>query len=109
MPVAHSTVIGLTGDVGAGKSTVRQGLAARQVLALDADEVVHQLLAEDPELRAAVAARFGQGVMSGGLVDRSALARVVFADASALADLEGLLHQLVLAACAAWLDGPGPP
>lgn len=101
-------VIGLTGDVGAGKSSVRQWLEARRVMALDADVVVHHLLAEDAELRRAVAARFGAAVFIGDVVDRSALARVVFADAAALADLERLLHPAVTAKCAAWLAETGP-
>jgi dephospho-CoA kinase len=107
--VAYGAVIGLTGDVGAGKSSVRQWLEARGVPALDADVVVHQLLAEDPAVRAAVAARFGPGVMNGDEVVRSALAKVVFSDAAALADLERLLHPAVLAASAAWLAEAGPP
>lgn len=107
--MAHGTVLGLTGDVGAGKSSIRQWLATRGAGTLDADAVVHRLLAEDPAIRAAVRARFGPGVFAGEAVDRSALAQQVFGDAAALADLERLLHPAVMAECSAWLSRPGPP
>jgi dephospho-CoA kinase len=95
--------IGLTGDVGAGKSTVLGWLAQRGAATLDADGVVHRLLAEDAAVVEAVRARFGPRVFAGPRVDRGALGRIVFADAAALTDLEGILHPAVLAATAAWL------
>lgn len=96
-------MVGLTGDVGGGKSTVRAWLADRGAAVLDADEVVHRLLARDDAVIAAVAGRFGAGMVGPPGVDRPALAAVVFADPGALAALEALLHPAVLAAVRAWL------
>lgn len=101
-------LIGLTGDVGAGKSTVRRWLEAKGVAALDADAVVHTLLGDGGEARRAVMERFGDTVVApDGGIDRAALARVVFGDAAALADLEAILHPLVRARTRTWLASCG--
>lgn len=100
----HPYLIGLTGDVGAGKSTVRRWLEARGAAALDADAVVHELLAPGGPAVEAVVAAFGAAVRSGdGGVDRPALAARVFGDAEALGVLEALLHPLVAERTARWL------
>ncbi len=96
-------MIGLTGDVGAGKTEVRRWLQGRGAAALDADLVVHRLLAEDSGVMAAVAARFGAEVAPGGRIDRAALAGRVFQDGGALADLETMLYPSVLATVRAWV------
>jgi len=97
-------LIGLTGDVGAGKSTVRQWLEAKGVAALDADAVVRSLLVDDADAIRAVVHRFGRAMVGAdGAIDRAALARVVFADAAALASLEALLHPLVRNRTNRWL------
>lgn len=101
-------LIGLTGDVGAGKSTVRRWLEAKGAAALDADAVVHALLSDGGVACRAVMDRFGDevGAPDGG-IDRAALARVVFGDAAALVDLETILHPLVGARTRAWLASCG--
>lgn len=97
--------IGVTGDVGCGKSTVLEWLAARGAATLDADRVVHRLLGEDRAVMAAVAERFGSSLVTSAGIDRAALAGRVFADAAALADLEAIVHPAVVAAVAAWRAG----
>jgi len=100
--------LGLTGDVGAGKSTVCAWLGARGAAVCDADRVVHALLGAPGPLVEAVAAAFGDAVRGGEGIDRAALARRVFADPAALARLEGLVHPAVLEAIERWrqdLDG----
>ena len=62
------------------------------------DEIVHRLIAEDPEVRAALEERFGS-------TDRARIAGIVFADSAELEWLERLLHPRVRAASTAWLDG----
>ena len=92
-------VIGITGNIGVGKSTVAGLLAARGVRVIDADRVVHDLYA-DPNgaLAQEIAAAFGPGVVApGGALDRAALGRIVFNDAGALAALERLVHPAVVA------------
>ena len=65
--------IGLTGGIGAGKSTALAGLRSLGAVTLSSDAVVHELLGSD-EVREQVVARFGPGVAPGGTIDRSALA-----------------------------------
>lgn len=104
-PVKPSCRIGLTGDVGSGKSKVLDWFAARGAAVLDADQVVHQLLAADGAVQTAVGLRFGRELLGpGGAVDRKALAARVFQDAEARRDLEAILHPVVRERIAAWLD-----
>lgn len=96
--------IGLTGDVGSGKSSVRRWLAQQGAATVDADAVVHALLAEEQGLIERISARFGRAVLQAeGGVDRRALAAEVFGDAAARAWLEGLLHPAVRERIRAWL------
>lgn len=97
--------IGLVGEAGSGKSTVRAWLAGRGAATLDGDAVVHQVLESDREVIEAIVARFGEEVRGDlGAIDRAALAKIVFGDRSALADLEGFVHPTVLAVTEDWLD-----
>jgi dephospho-CoA kinase len=70
--------IGLTGGIGAGKSTALAALERLGAATLSTDAVVHELY-ESAEIRDAVAARFGAGVVDDGRVNRPALARAAFA------------------------------
>ena len=88
-------VLGLTGNVGAGKSTVAAMLRKLGARAIDSDITVRRLLDEDCELKALIAREFGAGVLRGSGIDRRALAGIVFADAAALARLERLIHPRV--------------
>ncbi len=95
-------VFGLSGGIASGKSTACRILKqiARGVVVFDADACVHQLLATDPEVVAAIAGRFGDGVIdaSGG-VDRAKLRGLVFGDDPARKDLEAILHPRVREEC----------
>lgn len=94
--------LGLTGGIGSGKSAALAAFRARGAATLGSDEVVHGLYA-DPEVVAAVAERFGPGVLDAdGAVDRGALAEAAFADDGGMAFLEGLLHPRVGDARRAW-------
>lgn len=81
-------VIGLTGRIGCGKSTVATMLHARGVAILDADEIARDVRETDPNARAAILARFGT-------TEPAALARAVFRDRAALVDLEAIVHPAV--------------
>jgi dephospho-CoA kinase len=83
-------VIGLTGRIGCGKSTVAGMLAARGVPTIDADVVAREVRETDPNVRAAITARFGTD-------DAAAIAAVAFRDPAALADLEAIVHPAVRA------------
>jgi dephospho-CoA kinase len=86
--------VGLTGGLGAGKSTALAELESLGAEVLSADAVVHELYAQ-PQVAAAVRERFGEEVFDGGRVDRGALGARVFADAADRDWLERLLWPLV--------------
>jgi dephospho-CoA kinase len=92
-------VVGLIGKIGSGKSTVARRLADHGAHVLDADRLAHEVL-DEPDVRTAVAARFGADILDdGGRVRRGILAERVFGPTAehvaALADLEAIVHPRV--------------
>jgi len=87
-------VIGLTGSIGMGKTTTAGLFADEGARVHSADAAVHALYAEGGGAVAPIAALFPDAV-SGGAIDREALARRITADPDALARLEGVVHPLV--------------
>jgi dephospho-CoA kinase len=99
-------VVGLTGGIGSGKSTVASLLARRGAVIVDADALARQAVAPGTPGLSEVVARFGAAVVGArGELDRGALAAMVFADAAALADLNAIVHPWVRAAIAERLAG----
>ena len=97
--------LGLTGNLGSGKSSVAGMLRERGAEVLDADRLVHAMLAEGGEAVDDVLAAFPRAAAPGGAsVDRRALASVVFADDRARRVLESILHPLVLRREHEWLE-----
>lgn len=95
-------LVGLTGGIAAGKSTVAARLAGRGAVVVDADALARAAVEPGTSGLAAVLDRFGAGVRAAdGTLDRAALGRVVFADAAARDDLNGIVHPLVRARFAA--------
>ena len=94
--------VGLTGGIGAGKSEALAALGRLGAATLSSDAVVHDLLAEDDDVRRRLAERFGDEVVADGRVDRSALAERVFGDPEARRWLEELLWPRVGESIAAW-------
>ncbi|MEY2966294.1 MAG: dephospho-CoA kinase [Actinomycetota bacterium] len=89
-------LLGLTGGIGSGKSTVSQLLASRGAVIIDADAITRELQAPGAPLLAEIAERFGADVLGAdGSLDRAALASIVFADSDALADLNKIVHPAV--------------
>jgi len=86
--------VGLTGGLGAGKSTALAALGRLGAMTLSTDAVVHELYAS-PEVRELVVARWGEEVAPGGVVDRAQVARHAFADPGERAWLEGMLWPRV--------------
>jgi dephospho-CoA kinase len=104
MESEHVPLVGLTGGMGAGKSTALAELERLGAAVLSSDAVVHELY-EGERLRDAVLARWGDDVIApGGTVDRSAVAARVFAEADERAWLEGVLWPLVGERIGAWLQ-----
>jgi dephospho-CoA kinase len=107
--VAARIALGVTGDVGSGKSAVLAWLAARGAATLDADRVVAELLARDGHIGRRVEERFGPGVRApGGGMNHARLAAIVFGDAGALRDLERIVHPAVWVAVERWLAAAEP-
>jgi dephospho-CoA kinase len=94
--------VGLTGGLGAGKSTALAALGRLGAAVISSDEIVHSLY-DEPAVRDAVVARFGADVAPGGTVDRALLARRAFARPEDRAWLEGLLWPLVGERMQSWL------
>lgn len=97
-------LIGLTGNIACGKSTVLRELKRLGAATLDADAVVHELMRRGRPAYAAIVAAFGPEIVGpDGEIDRRALGRKVFSDAAALARLEAILHPAVLEHTWKWL------
>lgn len=89
-------LIGLTGGIGSGKSTVSALLRERGADVVDADAIVRELQRPGEPVFEAIVEHFGPGVVAGdGTLDRAALAEVVFNDSEALATLNRLTHPAV--------------
>ena len=89
-------VIGLTGNIGVGKSTVMRLLAERGALGIDADRVAHAVMEPGQPAYRAIVSRFGPQIApDGGPIDRLRLGQIVFNDPAALADLEACVHPAV--------------
>ena len=98
-------IIGLTGPIGCGKSTVAAMLAELGGVTVDADALAREVTSPGRPALAAIRERFGDGVFSApGVLDRAALAAIVFADRAALADLEAIVHPDVRRLVEARLD-----
>lgn len=103
--------VGLTGPMGAGKSTVARALARRGAAVIDADALARQAT-DDPDVLARIARDVAAHLFVDGRLDRAATARLVFADAGARRALEAIVHPWVRAEAAAQeaaLAGAEPP
>jgi len=98
-------LIGLTGGIGSGKSSVSARLAERWARVIDADAIVHELQGPGTTVLAAMVERFGSSILRpDGTLDRQAVADVVFTDDGALADLNAIVHPAVGAEIARRLE-----
>ncbi len=89
-------LLGLSGGIGSGKSTVSRMLAARGATVIDADAIVHELQAPGAPLVDELAEAFGPEILADdGSLDRAALGRVVFGDDAARKRLNDLVHPKV--------------
>lgn len=91
-------VVGLTGGIGAGKSTVSKLLAERGAAIVDADQIARDLQAPGTPVVAAMAERFGGQILDeDGALIRPEVAKIVFSDKEALKDLNGIVHPAMQA------------
>jgi dephospho-CoA kinase len=88
--------VGLTGNIGAGKSTVAELLVAHGAHLVDADKVAREVVEPGAPAHQALLDRFGPGILDAdGRIDRPRLAEIAFADADTLADLNAIVHPAV--------------
>lgn len=91
-----SLVVGLTGGIGSGKTTVADLFAAQGAAIVDTDLIAHGLTAADGEAMSAIGDAFGAAVLAAdGSLDRAAMRALVFSDPSARKKLEAILHPLI--------------
>jgi dephospho-CoA kinase len=106
--------VAVTGGIGAGKTEALEAFARHGAAVISSDEIVHDLLRSDDDVRAALRHRFGDAVFGpDGAVDRGRIAEIVFSDAGELDWLERLLHPRVVAFYLRWREElaarPDPP
>jgi len=106
--------VAITGGIGAGKSEALFAFQKAGAATVSSDEIVHNLLRSDPEVREAIVRELGEGVLAGdGAIDRGRVAEVVFTDRGKLDFLERLLHPKVAAEYLIWREQlgvlPDPP
>jgi len=112
--LSRPIAVAITGGLGAGKSTALECFRRHGAATVSSDEIVHHLLATDPEVRRALVERLGEEILGpDGVPDRNLIARRVFADHDALDFLEALLHPLVSREYMTWREQlarlPDPP
>jgi dephospho-CoA kinase len=112
--VSRPLTVAITGGIGAGKSTALEAFRRHGAATVSSDEIVHHLLATDPEVKRALVDRLGEGVLGDdGAPDRERIALRVFKDREALDFLEKLLHPLVSREYMTWREQlaslPNPP
>jgi dephospho-CoA kinase len=94
--------IGITGSIGAGKSTVAGIFKVLGIPVFDADATAKNILNTDSVLREQIAAAFGSETYKNGLLDRKYLATLVFNNPNQLAKLNALVHPVTIEAANIW-------
>lgn len=99
-------LIGLTGNIACGKSTVLAMLERHGAAVIDADRVTHELQQPGQPVYAQIVAAFGPAILSApdGPIDRRKLGAIVFNDSAALRKLEQIVHPAVRTTIAGWLE-----
>jgi dephospho-CoA kinase len=101
LPAADPTLppmllVGLTGNIGSGKSTVDQLLSERGATIIDADVLARRAVEQGTSAYAAIVERWGTSILAAdGLIDRAALRRIVFSESSELEQLNAIVHPEV--------------
>lgn len=101
-PRRRPVAVAITGGIGAGKSEALKAFARHGAAVISSDEIVHDLIENDPDVRAALLDRFGT-------TNRSEIADIVFADRDELLWLESLLHPRVIHEYLRWREEQDAP
>ena len=93
---AGGALIGLTGGIGSGKTTVANAFAALGAAVVDVDQIAHALTQAEGAAMVKIRQQFGAGVIaSSGALDRAAMRQLVFTDPKARNQLEAILHPMI--------------
>jgi dephospho-CoA kinase len=95
-------IIGLTGGIGSGKSTIAQGLRQMGYAVYDTDSEAKRLIVEDENVRTQMVQLFGNEVYANGVYQTALVAQRVFTDKSLLAQLNAIVHPAVRADILRW-------
>jgi dephospho-CoA kinase len=111
---ARPISVAITGGIGAGKSEALKAFARHGAAVVSSDDIVHHLIQNDPEVKAAMVERLGEEILDqNGDIERSFVGAKVFNDRESLAWLEALLHPRVSAEYLRWREQlaelPEPP
>lgn len=101
-------LVGLTGGIGSGKSTVARIFETLGIPVYTADDRAKFLMDRDVDLMEAIKSRFGPAIYTEQGLDRQALSDIVFRDGDALKDLNALVHPAVGRDFRAWVEGMEP-
>lgn len=97
-PAMQKFVLGVTGNIASGKSTVVRRLVEHGAIGIDADIVYRELVGPGQPLLQRLVEQFGEGIVAAdGSLDRAALGRIVFSDPEKLRELDELTHPAVIA------------
>lgn len=89
-------IVGLTGGIGSGKSTVAEAFVALGASLVDTDQIAHELTAPEGAAMPALSAAFGEEILTkNGALNRSHMRQLIFTDPAAKIRLEGILHPLI--------------
>ena len=95
---SNKFIVGLTGGIGSGKTSVANAFAARGATIIDTDAIAHQLTAPGGTANSAIAANFGETMLTQqGAMDRVKMRSLIFSDATKKALLESILHPMIRA------------
>jgi len=105
-----AAIIGLTGGIGAGKTTVAKVFKALGIPVFNADEIAKELMQTNPVIKAQLLTTFGDKVyLANGVLDRTYLANIVFKDAYQLALLNAIVHPVTIQAAKDWAATQSTP
>jgi dephospho-CoA kinase len=104
----HPVAVAITGGIGAGKTAALEAFERHGAATVSSDEIVHELLRADPDVRATLLERFGPEILGADdHIDRARVAERVFGDAEALQFLEAVLHPRVATEYLRWREWLG--
>ena len=102
-------IIGLTGGIGSGKSTIAKEFAARGIPVYNSDDEAKKLIATNAQLRQRITETFGENAYINGQYNKAYIAQIVFNDANQLAKLNAIVHPALAVHFREWVQQQNTP